>query len=141
MSYDAYSYKSSSSKFVVEVVESTFKKEILDSSVPVFLVAVSKSSDTCRLFEPLFLEIHKELGGNGKIAIMNFEKNLDFAKELGIVTTPVFIIYNKGKKLASLELTMSPAEIKSIAKYFLELNFLTSLRNYSLLLKFLKKIS
>ncbi|MCX5924143.1 MAG: thioredoxin family protein [Candidatus Dependentiae bacterium] len=136
-----YSHQTNSFKELLEVADSTFKKEILDSPIPVILAVISKGSNTCRLVEPLFSEIHKELHGRGKVVIMNLEKNLNFAKELGVVTTPVLIFYNKGKRLGTLELTMSPAEIKSIVKYVLGLNIFTSLGYYRLLMKLLGKIA
>lgn len=139
MASNIYTLKGNTSKHFIEVDQSNFKKEILDCLVPVFLVVLSRFNDTSRLLETLFLEIHKELHENGKVVIMNLEKNLDFAKELGVVTSPVLLVYNKGKKLGTLELNMSPAEIKYIAKYFLELNFFTSLRHYRLLMKLLEK--
>ena len=136
-----YAYQVNGSKPLVQVVQSTFKKEVLNSSVPVLLAVLCASSNTCRLIEPVFLEIQKELGGNGKVVIMHLEKNLDFAKELGVVHTPVLIIYNKGKRLGTLELTMSPAEIKFIVQYVLALNIFTSLGYYRLLMRLLGKIA
>ncbi|HSW75575.1 MAG TPA: thioredoxin family protein [Candidatus Saccharimonadales bacterium] len=128
-----------SSKILVEVVQSSFKREVLDSPIPVFLAVISKNA-TCKLIDPLFLEIHKELDGNGKVVIMKLEKNSDFAKELGVVTTPILIVFNKGKKLGTIEINMSPSEIKSIAKHILDLHLFTSLGYYRMIMRLLGKI-
>ncbi|MFA5998602.1 MAG: thioredoxin family protein [Candidatus Babeliales bacterium] len=136
-----YSYQNNNPKSLVEIVQATFKKEILDSPIPVILMITSKGNDTSRLLETLFLDVHKELQGRAKVVALNIDKSLSFAQELGVVTAPVLMIYNKGKKVGSLELSMSPAEIKHIVKYVRNLNIFTSLGYYRLLMKLLGKIT
>lgn len=127
-------------KHLIEVSEATFKKEVLDSPVPVFLVVYSKHNDTCRLMDAVWSDIQKELRDNGKVVLINFDKQKTLAQELGVVTVPTLMVYHKGKKLGTFELTMSPSEIKTIAHYILGLHIFTSLRYYRLLMKLLEKL-
>ncbi len=135
-----HSYQNHHPTPLAEVTKNNFTREVSASKIPVIIAVVSTHSKTSQLLEPLLIELSKELADQSKVVIMNLDKNTAFLKEIGIVHAPVLILYNKGKKLGSIELNASTEEIKFLVKHILSLRILTSLNYYRIIMKLLSKI-
>jgi len=124
----------------VEITKANFSKEITDYKKPVVLIAVSDKNDVCKMLDPIYPELIEKLGGQGKVAMMNIEKNPEQAKECGVINTPTVLFYNNGKLFGKLEINAQKDDCKALVKYIIGLSSFTCLGYYNFLISLLKKI-
>lgn len=89
---------------VIPVTEKNFKTEVLESKIPVMMLAYKNSVThdlNCAAFQTFF-ETHKEMK-SVKFVYMNVEKEPTLAKELDIQTTPALLSFKNGKPVNMIE--------------------------------------
>lgn len=87
------------SQKLTDVDSGTFKKEVLDSDVPVVVDFWAEWCMPCRMISPIVDELSDEYNGKVKFAKLNIDNNTDLASELQILSIPALVLFRKGKEL------------------------------------------
>lgn len=80
----------------MEVNEETFKKEVLDSEIPVLVDFWADWCSPCKMIEPIIFEIEKEYTGKLKVVRVNIDENQNLAVEYGIMSIPTLAFFVSG---------------------------------------------
>ncbi len=82
---------------MIEVNESNFKEEVLDSPIPVLVDFWAEWCVPCKMVEPIVEEIEKEKSGKLKVVRINVDDNQNIAIQYGIMSIPTLMIFSNGK--------------------------------------------
>lgn len=80
----------------MEVNEIDFKREVLDSKIPVLVDFWAGWCTPCKMIAPVIMEIAKETEGKLKIVKVNVDENQDLAAQYGIMSIPTLAIFVDG---------------------------------------------
>lgn len=86
----------------IEVTDETFKKEVIESSIPVLVDFWAIWCGPCRLIAPIVEELAKEYDGKMKFAKLDVDVNQKTAMEFGIRSIPTLLIFKNGKVVSSI---------------------------------------
>lgn len=86
----------------VVVTDDTFKKEVLESPIPVLVDFWAIWCGPCRLIAPVVEELAKEYDGKMKFAKLDVDVNQKIAMEYGIRSIPTLLIFKNGKVVSSV---------------------------------------
>ncbi len=86
-----------SSNNTVNVTESTFGEEVLQSGKPVLADFWADWCGPCKMIAPVLEEIADEHQNSVKIAKVNVDENPNLANQYGISAIPTMLIFEGGK--------------------------------------------
>jgi thioredoxin 1 len=83
----------------LELSNETFKKEVLESSIPVLVDFWAPWCGPCQMMAPVLDELAGELEGKIKIAKLDIENpaNKDLAVQYGVMSIPNMNLFKDGK--------------------------------------------
>lgn len=81
----------------INVNDTNFKEEVLDSDIPVLVDFWAEWCGPCRMIAPTLEEIAKEYEGKVKVCKLNVEEGQKTASEYGIMNIPTLIIFKGGE--------------------------------------------
>ncbi|MGB2601067.1 MAG: thioredoxin [Candidatus Omnitrophota bacterium] len=81
----------------INVNDTNFKEEVLDSDIPVLVDFWAEWCGPCRMIAPTLEEIAKEYEGRVKVCKLNVEEGQKTASEYGIMNIPTLIIFKGGE--------------------------------------------
>jgi thioredoxin 1 len=84
---------------VNDVNNDNFKKEVLESKIPVIVDFWAAWCGPCKMMGPVFEDLSKDYKGKLKFAKINVEEEEDIASENDIMGIPCLIVFNKGKEI------------------------------------------
>ncbi len=80
------------------VTDSSFKKEVLESDLPVLVDFWAEWCGPCKMLTPIIDEISKELKGKVKVLKMNIDENPNIPSEYGIRSIPTIMLFKNGEQ-------------------------------------------
>ncbi len=83
---------------IKKISTESFKKEVLESEVPVLIDFYANWCGACSMMSPIIEEIaNNELGDNVKIGKINIDENQDLAIKYDIESIPTLILFKNGE--------------------------------------------
>ena len=89
-----------------------FKKEVLESDLPVLVDFWATWCGPCKMIAPLIDDLAKEYAGKMKIGKVNVDSNSKIATEYAVMSIPTIIFFKKGKVMNQLVGVASKLELK-----------------------------
>jgi thioredoxin 1 len=83
----------------VQVTDSSFKQEVLDSEVPVLVDFWAPWCGPCRMVAPVVDEIAQQYEGQVKVVKLNTDENPNVASQYGIRSIPTLMIFKGGQRV------------------------------------------
>lgn len=98
---------------VIEVTEATFKTEVLQSKLPVFIEFYMPSCPPCQQQAPLVEQAAKDYAGKVKFVKIDVTANPNLASSIGITVVPTLMLVKLDTQTALInEGFLDPAELK-----------------------------
>lgn len=86
---------------VVQLTDSSFVTEVLQSGIPVVVDFYADWCGPCKKVSPIIVELSEEYEGKVKVCKMDVDANTDRASEFGIRSIPTVKIFMGGKEVDS----------------------------------------
>lgn len=100
---------------VLVVTKDNFKKEVLDSNIPVLLDFWAPWCGPCRMVSPVVDEISEEIS-DAKIGKVNVDEQPELAAQFNVMSIPTLVVIKSGK-VASTNIGAKPkSEILKMLK-------------------------
>ncbi|MES2996239.1 MAG: thioredoxin [Verrucomicrobiota bacterium] len=81
----------------VEINESNFQSEVLDSDVPVLVDFWAEWCGPCKMIGPVLDQISEEVGGQAKIVKVNVDTNQELARKFNVRSIPMLLFIKNGE--------------------------------------------
>ena len=85
-------------KNLLEVSTENFKKEILDSEIPVLVDFWAPWCAPCKMIAPAIEGLAEEYSGKVKFAKVNVDDNPQLATEMQVLSIPLLIVFKNGEE-------------------------------------------
>lgn len=85
----------------INLRESNFDKEVLESDIPVMVDFWASWCAPCRMLAPTIAEIAEEFEGRVKVCKLNVDEAPSVARRYGINSIPAVLLFKDGKNAAS----------------------------------------
>lgn len=82
--------------------DNNFKKEVLDSEIPVIVDFWAEWCAPCRLIVPIVEEIASEYKGKVKVVKLDVDNNPTVSMNYGIRSIPTILIFKEGKPFETI---------------------------------------
>lgn len=79
------------------ITSENFKKEVLESDIPVLVDFWAPWCGPCRMQGPILEELEKEVEGKVKIGKINVDEESDVASEYNVASIPTLILFKNGQ--------------------------------------------
>ena len=96
----------------VHFSDASFKKEVLESELPVMVDFWATWCGPCKMIAPFVEELAKEYVGKMKIGKLNVDENPKVATQFGVMSIPTIIFFKKGKVMEQAVGALSKNDLK-----------------------------
>ncbi len=80
-----------------ETTDANFKKDVLDSDIPVMVDFWAPWCEPCRVMNPIIDRINEKMSGKAKVFKINVDENIETCDQYGITGIPTVIIFKNGQ--------------------------------------------
>ena len=87
---------------VLELTESNFENEVVQSKVPVLVDFWAEWCGPCRMVAPIVEEIANDLTGKLKVAKVNVDQEQNLALRFNIMSIPTLLVFKEGKPVEQI---------------------------------------
>jgi len=84
----------------IELTDKIFKKEVLESKIPVLVDFWAEWCPPCKMMLSVVDEIAREFEGKIKVGKINVDANQELAGKYSVMSIPTFIIFKDGKNVS-----------------------------------------
>ena len=104
---------------LLHLTDNNFKKEVLESDLPVLVDFWASWCGSCKMITPLIEELAKEYDKKIKVGKINIDENPKTPTHYGVMSIPTLMFFNKGRVVSQSAGALSKAELKKkIAENF-----------------------
>jgi len=82
---------------MLELSGENFKKEVLESELPVLVLFWRPGCPACRPLFPIIGEVEEDVEGRAKVGELNVLQNPEIAKEYKVPAVPTMVIFKNGE--------------------------------------------
>ena len=82
----------------MEITTKSFKKEVLESNIPVLLECWASWCLPCKQIEPALEQLSEKYIGKCKVLKVNIDKNPTISKKYSVRGLPTFVIFTNGEE-------------------------------------------
>lgn len=86
------------SKYVSEVSDSSFEREVLQSNKPVLVDFWAEWCAPCRMLAPTVEAVAERYAGNANVVKLNVDENPSTSQRYGIKGIPTLILFKNGRE-------------------------------------------
>jgi thioredoxin 1 len=97
---------------LLHLSDTNFKKEVLDSDLPVLVDFWAKWCGPCKMVTPILEEFAREYANKLKIGKLDVEENPKTATFYGIMSVPTLVFFKNGKVIGQVVGALSKLELK-----------------------------
>lgn len=105
---------------VLHFSDADFKKEVLESELPVLVDFWATWCGPCKMVAPILEELAKEYAKKMKIGKLDVDENPKIPSQYGIMSIPTLMFFNKGEVVEQLVGALGKAELKRKIEEHLE---------------------
>jgi thioredoxin 1 len=99
-----------------ELTVKNFKKEVLESKLPVMVDFWASWCGPCKIMAPIVEGLAEEMKDKIKIVKVNIENEETLAAEYGIMSIPTFLFFKNGKAADQVSGAMPKDKLEKIIK-------------------------
>ncbi len=81
----------------ITLTKDNFKKEVLDSELPVLVDFWASWCGPCKMLAPTIAQIAEENTGKVKVGKVNVDEQEELSREYGILSIPTVMLFKDGK--------------------------------------------
>jgi thioredoxin 1 len=97
---------------LVHFTDSNFKKEVLESELPVLVDFWAAWCGPCRQISPIVEELAREFEKKVKIGKVDVDQNPNTASRYGIMSIPTLMLFKKGEVSEQIVGALNKSELK-----------------------------
>jgi len=97
---------------LLHLTDTNFKKEVLESDLPVLVDYWATWCGPCKMIAPLLEELAQEYESQLKVGKINIEENPRIPTQYGVMSIPTLMFFKKGQVVAQASGALSRAELK-----------------------------
>ena len=94
------------------ISDDQFETEVLKSDLPVLVDFWAPWCGPCKAMLPIMEELEKEYEGKFKLTKMNVDENSDTPGKFNVMSIPTFVLFKKGKAVATFVGARSKEDVK-----------------------------
>lgn len=99
------------SEHIIHVTDSTFKSEVLDSTLPTLVDFWAEWCGPCKMIAPILDDVAKEYAGKLRVTKLNIDDNPKTPGEFGIRGIPTLLLFKGGSMEAQKVGALSKSQL------------------------------